>query len=153
MQYAGNLLCHELIDRSVRVYLQLPCPKYLQSRPCVTCLLLAFLWQPWCDLCLGAWAEAAAFLAQRKGSPAWSTVLHHHCYIVVPDDASHDAVVAVEGEKRIWTETSVWKYGWCWLSFLTFLERLRKLQMQQEFINEKSRCWSLQKSGFQHQLT
>ena len=100
-----NLLCHELIDRSVRVNLQLPCPKHLQN-----ILLHAFaatscwvvLWQPLCGLCPGASEEAVAFVAQRKGFPSSSVSLHHHCYKIVPDDdASHDdaVVAAVKGEK------------------------------------------------------
>ena len=108
MQCERNLLCHELIDRSVRLDLELPRPKYLRNKEYRTCAT-SQLWQPLCDLCLAASAEAAASVAQRKEFPSSILgALLHHCYRGVPDHARSHAEVAVEeGEKMIRTETSV----------------------------------------------
>ena len=109
MQCAVNLLCHELVDRSVRLDLELPRPKYLWNKEYRTCAT-SLLWQPLCDLCLAASAAAAASVAQRKEflSSRLGALLLHRCYRVVPDHVTSHAEVAVEeGEKMKRTETSV----------------------------------------------
>ena len=80
---AVYLLSHELIQRSVWIYLKLSCSKNLSNKVKYCCWLGPSIWfeQPLCGLCLAASEGVAAFVGQRIRFLFLFAALHRdfHC--------------------------------------------------------------------------